>query len=148
MVACWPRPNCGFEPAYGARKKGDWPSPLEATLFVSPLRLDCSPRFVFNHRGLIASANNNDQAAKKTIERLGLNAPALVELRRQAIRGAFHPLGQQISLSKAKRLKKQLDIDFQKLDAGDNVQLTAFCFAIRSALDREIRKLEGIKKGQ
>ena len=22
LVACWPRPNCGFEPTYGARKKG------------------------------------------------------------------------------------------------------------------------------
>jgi len=29
LVACWPRPNCGFEPSYGARKKGNWPSPDE-----------------------------------------------------------------------------------------------------------------------
>ena len=29
LVACWPRPNCGFEPEYGARRKGNWPSMAE-----------------------------------------------------------------------------------------------------------------------
>jgi 5,10-methylenetetrahydrofolate reductase len=103
---------------------------------------------VFKHNGVIEPTNHDDQAAKETIEKLGLNHPTLIELRRRSIRGAFHPKGRPLRLSEARRLKKQHDMNFQKLEAGDNVQLTAFCFAIRSALDREIRKLEGIKKGQ
>ncbi|MFH0900746.1 MAG: hypothetical protein V2A73_08975 [Pseudomonadota bacterium] len=144
MVACWPRPNCGFEPAYGARRKGNWPSPQEEASFVSPLGSDCSARFMFNHRGEIACAIKGDQAAAKTIEEIGLDHKTLEELRRKAIRGAFNPSGRPLRLNEARRLQTQLDRDFQTLDAGGNVQLAAFCFVIRSALDREIRKLEGI----
>ncbi len=148
MVACWPRPNCGFEPDYGARKKDDWPSPHEEELFLSPLREDCSNRFTFNHRGEIAPTAGSDQPAKTTIEKLGLNNPKLVELRRAAIRGAFHPKGKPIRLNQALRLRDQYDEIFQILDAGGKVSLNAFCFAIRSALDREIRKLEGIRRSR
>src|SRR5262249_8691972 len=45
LVACWPRANCGFEPAYGARKKGSWPSQEDQFQFVSPLLANCSARF-------------------------------------------------------------------------------------------------------
>jgi uncharacterized protein (TIGR02646 family) len=144
MVACWPRPNCGFEPSYGARIKNNWPSPQEQGLFISPLHSSCSARFKFNNRGEISCAINGDQSAEETIKRLRLNDDTLVELRRNAIWGAFHPKGKQIRLNEAKRLRDQHNRDSQMLDLGGNVQLREFCFAIRSALDREIRKLEGI----
>jgi len=91
LVACWPRPNCGFEPSYGARKKGNWPSPAEQDLFVSPLRDDCSKRFVFNRRGEIKPAKVGDTAAEETIRRLVLCNRTLTALRREAIRGALSP---------------------------------------------------------
>ena len=144
MVACWPKPNCGFEPAYGARKKGNWPSAEHEAIFISPLRHDCSVRFVFNHKGGIAPAIRTDQAAIETISRLGLSNDKLTELRKEAIWGAFNLGGRNIRLAEARRLRSELDNDSQALDNGANIQLRAFCFVIRHALEREIHKLEGI----
>jgi len=147
MVACWPRPNCGFEPAYGARKKGSWPSPVDQALFVSPLRHDCSSRFTFHHRGGIAAANPNDEAADQTVTRLGLNHDTLKALRREAIRGALNPRSRLIRLSEARRLLVQMERAASELNLGRSATLMPFCFAIEPALRREIRKLEGILSG-
>jgi uncharacterized protein (TIGR02646 family) len=144
LVACWPRPNCGFEPAYGARKKGNWPAPAEQELFVSPLRPDCTSRFNFNHRGEISIARNNDVPAETTIEKLGLGHHTLTELRRNAIRGALNPASRQIKLSEARKLLALMQRDASQLNAGLAVKLLPFCFAIEPVLQREIRKLEGI----
>lgn len=146
IVACWPKPNCGFEPKFGARKKGNWPSVEEEDFFVSPLRQGCSERFVFNHRGKIQPAIGTDEAAIQTISRLGLDNDELTELRKQAIWGAFHPRGQHIRLAEAQRLRSELDNDSQAIDNGANIELKAFCFVIRHALEREIHKLEGITR--
>jgi uncharacterized protein (TIGR02646 family) len=146
LVACWPRPNCGFEPAYGARKKGSWPSPSEQTQFVSPLRPDCSVRFAFNQRGEISSAREGDDAASETIKRLGLDHRTLTDLRKAAIRGALNPASQPIKLADARKLMKRMQQDIDNLDRGVPTQLLPFCFAVQSALEREIRKLEAIGK--
>lgn len=142
LVACWPRPNCGFEPTYGARKKGSWPKPHELQYFVSPLRQDCTARFAFNHRGEISPANKGDTAAAETIRRLGLDDTELVELRKRTIEGALGPNGQWLSLEQARRLLVRLDSDVQSLDRGVSVRLMPFWFAVRQALERRIRKLE------
>jgi uncharacterized protein (TIGR02646 family) len=144
LVACWPRPNCGFEPAYGAKKKDNWPSPQEQSQFVSPLRPDCSVRFRFNHHGEVEAANPNDQAAKITIAKLGLQHNTLNELRRAAIQGALNPASRQIKLSDARRLLARIEQATQSLEQGITATLRPFCFAIEAALRREIRKLEGI----
>lgn len=144
LVACWPRPNFGSEPPFGARKKGDWPSPAEAHLFVSPLDHSCTARFSFNHRGEISPAKQDDEAARETIKKLGLNHDQLKELRRSAIRGALNPLSRQIKLKEAQKLLQQMEDDAAKLDRGESVRLIPFCFAIQQALVREIKKLEGI----
>jgi uncharacterized protein (TIGR02646 family) len=146
LVACWPRPNCGFEPAYGAKKKDNWPAPAEQGLFVSPLRPDCSSRFTFNHRGEIAAARNNDTPAETTIEKLGLDHHTLTELRRNAIRGVLNPASRQIKLAEARRLLADMKHAAAQLNAGIPTKLLPFCFAIEPALQREIRKLEGIMK--
>jgi len=144
LVACWPRPNCGFEPAYGARKKGDWPGPEERHRFVSPLQPGCSERFVFNRRGKIAPAKQGDDAAGETIRRLGLADGSLTALRQGAIEGALCPGSRPIQLKDARRLLKQMESDAARLDRGEDVELSPFCFAIQQALAKEIRKLEGI----
>jgi uncharacterized protein (TIGR02646 family) len=144
LVACWPRPNCGFEPEYGARRKDKWPSPPERELFVSPLRLDCSSRFNFNHRGEIAAARTNDVPAETTIKKLGLDNHSLNDLRRNAIRGALNPASRQIRLTDARKLLAQMQQAAAQLNAGIAAKLRPFCFAIEPALQREIRKLEGI----
>ena len=144
LVACWPRPNCGFEPAYGARKKGSWPSVPEQAQFVSPLRADCSVRFAYNHRGEISAAQINDAAANETIDRLGLQHPELTALRREAIRGTLNPASRPIRLTEARKLLYRMQQDSHHVNQGISTRLVPFCFAIQPALDREIRKLEAI----
>lgn len=145
LVACWPRPNCGFEPSYGARKKGDWPSTAEQSLFVSPLRDDCSKRFAFNRRGEIRPARTGDTAAEETIRRLGLCDTTLTALRREAIRGALHPRSRPIRLSQAQRLLSHLRLAAETVDGGGAARLAPYCFAIEQALEKEIRKLAAFK---
>jgi uncharacterized protein (TIGR02646 family) len=146
LVACWPRPNCGFEPAYGARKKGSWPSSSEQAYFVSPLLPDCSARFAFNWRGEIRSAREDDAAACETIKRLGLDHPTLTDLRKAAIRGALYPASQRIRLTDAHKLLKRMQQASEDVNRGISTQLLPFCFAVQPALEREIRKLEAIRK--
>ena len=145
LVACWPRPNCGFEPAYGARKKGSWPSPEEQSQFVTPLRADCSARFLFDHRGAIKAKQEDDAPANETINRLGLDDPRLTALRREAIRGALNPASRPIKLNEARKLLRQMERASNDVNMGIFVLLMPFCFAIQPALEREIRKLEGIR---
>jgi len=144
LVACWLRPNCGFEPSYGARKKGDWPSPAEQSLFVSPLRSDCSQRFVFNRRGEIKLARVGDTAAEETIRHLALSDPTLTALRREAIRGALAPRSRPLRLSQAQRLLSFLRRATATVDGGGSARLMPYCFAIEQAVEREIKKLQAI----
>lgn len=145
LVACWPRPNCDFEPNYGARRKGDWPPPEHGAAFVSPLRPDCTERFAFNRRGEIGATRAEDAAAAETIVRLGLNEPALAQLRREAIRGALEPAGRLLKLAEARKLMARMKRASEDVDQGASIQLIPFCFAIEQALAREIRKLEAIR---
>ena len=144
LVACWPRPNCGFEAAYGARKKGSWPSVPEHPQFISPLRGDCSARFAYNHRGEISAAQMNDAATHETIDRLGLKHPEFTALRREAIRGALNPASRQIKLTEARKLLQRMQQDSHYVNQGVSIRLMPFCFAIQPAIEREIRKLEAI----
>lgn len=146
LVACWPRPNCGFQPKFGAIEKGNWPRPADARLFVSPLDPSCTERFSFNHRGKVSAAMRGDAAAEETIKRLGLDEPSLEELRRNAIRGALNPGSRPIKLKDAEKLRREMASDVSKLERGESIQLAEFCFAIQQAVDREIRKLEGIMR--
>jgi uncharacterized protein (TIGR02646 family) len=148
LVACWPRANYGTEPSYGARKKGDWPSPAERHLFLSPLDDSCSARFSFNHRGEISPAMPDDKAAETTIEKLGLQNAELTALRANAIRGVLFRNNRPIGRSEARRQLRVMKADAAKLDRGESVTLQPYCFAIQQALAREIKKLEGIRQSQ
>ncbi len=61
MVACWPEPNQKQGTPYGAVLKDNWPKPVEANQFVSPLRSDCSHRFRF-----VVRTNAAELPSKKT----------------------------------------------------------------------------------
>lgn len=143
LVACWPRPNFGFEPRYGARRKGNWPEPADQGSFLSPLRPDCTARFRFNHRGEILPSRDDDEVARGTINRLGLNERELTELRRSAIRGALAPRGAWLTLSQCRRLVESLERVAQAVDNGSNERLPGYWFALRSAAEAQIRRLGG-----
>ena len=136
MVACVPAP--GQDLPYGARAKGDWPSPDHLTWFVSPLSNLCESRFSFNLLGVIEAADPADRAATETIHRLALHHPALTELRRAAIEGTLQlrqrsPLG----LAAARKRLRQLEQDERA-----NGLLQPFCFALKQALQMHIRRIE------
>jgi uncharacterized protein (TIGR02646 family) len=146
LVACWPKPNCDFEPSYGARKKGDWPPPHEQDLFLSPLRHDCGARLAFKRDGTIAPQDPNDTAAIKTIQKLALDDPELTALRRAAIQRALAPQSRPLTLRQARALLVELQRDEDDLQHNLPASLLPFCFALRPALERELRKLEAIQQ--
>jgi uncharacterized protein (TIGR02646 family) len=148
IVACWPKPNCGFEAKYGAVKKGSWPPPDEKYLFVSPLDPGCTERFSFNLRGEIFPTIENDEAAKKTINKLGLDDPELIALRRSAIRGALEPAKQLLGLEQTRKLLAHYEAQSKRVDRGEAVQLGQFSFVIQNVLPRQMKKIEGIKKSK
>lgn len=141
IVACFPGPNYPEKLEYGARKKSDWPPPNEWHLFLSPLERSCETRLSFNLRGEI-QANDGDETAKQTIQRLGLDHQELTALRREAIRGAIEsgPKG-KLRLSEA---KKRL----QLLEQASGDELEPFCFVLIHALKKHIRRLEHIIESQ
>lgn len=145
LVACWPEPNSQESAPYGAVLKGNWPSPAEEHLFVSPLRTDCTSRFSFDRRGAISATQTGDAAADETIRRLGLGLKELTALRKAAIQGALNAKGRPISLREADKLRREMDRDEHDLNQGNSIKLTPFCFAIRPQLDKEIVKLTAIR---
>ncbi len=70
------------DPLHCGHLKGDW---FDAQLLVSPLDPSCEGRFTYTERGKILPADESDEAARTTIEKLGLNIPKLNDLRRKAI---------------------------------------------------------------
>lgn len=144
LVACWPPPNRKTNVPFGAHQKASWPGPGEEKNFVSPLLPQCAARFQFDHRGQVKQSDPKDKAAATTIEKLDLNHKALVELRKSAIDEFLAPGGDWLGLEQARHSRERLRSDAQNLDRGGSVKLTPFCFAIEPALDRYIRKQEGI----
>ena len=80
LVACFPKKPSGW--SYCAGKKDKWPSDIEKPEFVSPLDPSCEKRFRYGKQGTIKPADDQDIAAKKTIEKLGLDHDYLTEARK------------------------------------------------------------------
>src|SRR6202041_322687 len=99
-----------------------------------PLGENFSSRFSFKNRGEIEPANDVDQAAATTIEKLGLRHHTLTGLRREGILGALNPGSQKIGLSEARRLLAEIERSANALKNGANAKLRQFCFAIEPAL--------------
>jgi uncharacterized protein (TIGR02646 family) len=81
LCSCQNNPERG-KPLHCGHLKSDW---FDPNLLISPLDPTCENRFKFTFDGRIHPVNDNDQAAKMTISRLGLNIPKLRDLRRNAI---------------------------------------------------------------
>lgn len=83
MLACFPSDGGDTTHGYGAPIKSGRHVQLGAN-FVSPYAPGCDQRFLFDRKGLIHCAAD-DEAAQHTIDRLRLNHPQLIELRQQAL---------------------------------------------------------------
>ena len=138
LVACHPSPNPRHKTPYGAEQKGNWPDPSEQHLFVSPLDQTCEERFAFNLRGEIRQREDNDQAAKTTIEKIRLDHPELVAFRKATIQGT---LGRRNNLP-LRAARKRLN----SLRSHREGRREPFCFVLVQALQRHIGRLEAIAR--
>jgi uncharacterized protein (TIGR02646 family) len=146
LVACYPGPNDPYVP-FGAHKKANWPTPAERHLFVSPRSRGCEARFLFNLLGAISAAADNDAAVEKTIRHLGLDQKVLTARRKAAIEGTLqlHP-NRPASLD-LKSARKRLT-GLQQVEAEGTTRLEPFCFVLKQALRKHIRRLEAIKESK
>ena len=156
MVACWPEPNQKHGVEYGAVKKDNWPAAGEDHLFVSPLHTDCTGRFRFAEQedpqfpgeepkwsNWMEPATAGDAAAEATIRQLSLNHRELRALRSTAIFNALiGPDGTAWPLERLRNISTGYAQAEGELDAGNDIQLDPFCFAIRQALAFHIEQRE------
>lgn len=70
------------EPRHCGKLKSNW---FDLHLLISPFDSTCETRFTYTADGKIHPANKSDNAARTTIEKLGLNIPKLNALRKNAI---------------------------------------------------------------
>lgn len=70
------------EPRHCGNLKGDW---FDDRWLISPLNSGCEQRFIYYGSGTIHPANAEDEAARLTIERLGLGIAKLNDLRKKAV---------------------------------------------------------------
>jgi len=81
LCSCQNRLDKG-DPRHCGNLKNGW---FDAQLLISPLSADCAERFAFTGDGQIRPATWTDEAARVTIERLGLGIPKVRALREKAI---------------------------------------------------------------
>lgn len=81
LCSCQNRLEQG-EPRHCGHLKGDW---FDRQLLVSPLDPDCEGHFAYTADGKIQPVRKSDDAARMTIEKLGLNINKLSALRKEAI---------------------------------------------------------------
>lgn len=145
MVACYPAPGAAYVP-YGAVRKGNWPSPAEFHLFVSPRSSGCEERFSFNLQGKVSAARPDDAAANETIRRLGLDHTTLTAMRREAIGSTLEIPGRGPSSLDTRSAKRRLARLQRVEDEGG--RLEPFCFVLKQALVKHIQRLEAIRQAK
>jgi uncharacterized protein (TIGR02646 family) len=143
MVACYPGPGAAYVP-FGAVFKGNWPAPAEQHLFVSPRSPGCEARFLFNMRGAI-SVPANDEAARVTVERLGLDNRRLEALRREAIAATLQWHGRQALLDLPSARRRLTSLENAEQAGG---RLEPFCFVLKQALQKHIILLQAIRESK
>ena len=136
MVACFPRDGMKCNYRYGAQARDDWWE-NDGGEFVKPLDNDCEKRFRFDLEGNIIAANNN-AAAAKTIERLGLDHSTLTEDRMRVIGEIVYGETGDNPLSSAQAAWRLKTI----CDKNGEGCFYEFCVAIRDALEQHILNLK------
>lgn len=145
LVASVPAPNTAQLP-YGAHKKADWPTNEDEHLFVSPLSNGCAGRFSFRLNGEVEAQNAADNAAVHTIDRLGLNNHALVQLRKAAIEATLQIRGRgPASIGIADARRRLRDLEQAEKQAAT---LEPYSFVLVQALERQIRRIEKIREAR
>lgn len=76
------------EPRHCGNAKGKW---FDDNLLISPMDPGCETRFRYTDDGSIHPLNEEDEAAKVTIENLGLNVDKLKTLRKGTIDAILEP---------------------------------------------------------
>ena len=122
MVAAWPK-NADPTRPWGAHRRGNW---WHADM-VRPNDRSCETRLRYSVSGSIASRRPDDEVAKDTISKFGLDHAVLRELRRSTIVGF--------------RRRREWRADIQRLSARMNTQrpgqLPRFAPPIVDALGRQ-----------
>ena len=145
LAACTPPPNQKSKLPFGAQFKDSWPSEAELSQFVTPYSQNCDRRFVFTLRGRV-EASKDDAAAATTIEKLGLDHPALQQRRLRTINSVIG-VGKKIKLNmKAKDLRNRL----AKLEASEhgNDRLEEFCSTLLQVIPKRLLQVEAIRQSK
>ena len=93
------------EPRHCGSRKGSW---FDDKLLLSPLEADCEDRLRFTANGDVFPRSIDDEAAKTTIEKLGLDLPKLRALRAAAIDALYTLSNEEIERLLERRLDGQL----------------------------------------
>lgn len=136
MVLCFPSTADGVNCDFGALHKAG--ADVTPDSFVSPLNRSCETRLKFSISGEVHPRDNEDSAAKRTIDLLALNHPILVQERIAALGGqglGRHPY-KPISASTARRLARTIT-------GSDNQgRVAPFCIAIKQVSERYAKQCE------
>ncbi len=144
MVACYPTPGAFAQ--FGAVRKGNWPNPAEAHLFVSPRSHGCEARFAFSLRGTITSAQENDASAGRTIQELRLDHKILNGYRKEAIDATLASRNRgPASLNMKSASQRLSQLERKETESGP---LEPFCFVLKQALRKHIARLEAIRQSK
>ena len=100
---------------------------------------------MFSIRGRISAAEN-DEAARETVKRLGLDHRRLEDLRKEAINATLEWQGKNPPLLDLPSARKRLT-RLQDAENGGG-QLEPFCFALKQALRKHIQRLESIRESK
>jgi uncharacterized protein (TIGR02646 family) len=129
IVLCAPtgdKSDCGW----GALKKGG--AEVDDVNFVSPLRKSCETRLNFGSAGQVRAADENDNAAERTIELLALNHKSLVDARSSALSamGLSAKARGPLSAAGAERLAQIVSVPDQE------GRIAPYCIAIKQVAER------------
>lgn len=132
MLAAHPSSDPGTPHCpYGAHARTNW---HDHHLFVHPLRRDCERRFRYRDNGRVTAAQETDEGAIETINRLRLDHPELVQMRNRVIHEAL--FAEKLSEAKIRRLMAAMD------ERDGNGNLRAFCFVIKQACEKYLKRFE------
>lgn len=121
------------EPLHCGKLKDNW---HDEHLLVSPLAADCETRFRFAGDGAIYPRQDGDEAARQTIDRLGLDIPKLQAMRSKAIEGVIRDLDDLTSDD----LRRFIKVLGQRDESG---QYAECCFAVVHVLSTLIPEGQG-----
>jgi uncharacterized protein (TIGR02646 family) len=144
MVACFPKNGGDDSYGYGA-PLNEGKSWKEGEM-ISPCQEDCERRFSYGWEGKMSPVSENDNTAKATIARLGLDSEGLRKKRHSAIKAFF-------GFSRNPRIKelklKEAEILLRVIGSKDSSgKYKEFCFVFEQLLPKYIRDFDNRKSSR